>query len=125
MVALFGLIQPSQASAISSSPRVVSFAISAIGVVTSLLWLIITNRGKAFYSHWYEQLNFLEKQYLAPINIFRTADEYFAKGRIKIGDQEFVLDRLSRGIPIFLAVKVVTTLFIIIWITLLVSLFLT
>jgi len=96
----------------------ISLAICVMGFLMCFLWLIIAKRSEAFYNHWYEQLKLLEKSYLTPINIFQVADEYFDKGRITLGGKEFKLDRVSRLIKMYQAVRVVIRLFMVGWLAL-------
>lgn len=102
----------------SSSSKAISLAICVIGFVMSILWLLIVKRSEAFYNHWYEQLKFLEKHYLAPVNIFQIADQYFATGQIKLGEETFKLDFLSRRMRMFQAMQVASLVLAIIWLAL-------
>ncbi len=118
MITLLGLILPRQVVAVAPAVKVISLAICTVGVIMCLLWLIVIKRGEAFYNYWYEQLDFLETQYHAPVNIFLIADEYFKKGRIKIGDVELKLGFLSRRMRIFQALMVASLIFIVVWLSL-------
>jgi hypothetical protein len=120
---LIGILGLGRSSGVMTPPLqgislAISLAICLIGFLMCFLWLIIVKRSEAFYEHWYEQLKFLEKEYLTPINIFQVADEYFAKGEIKMGQEKFKLDRVSRLIHIYHSLIVAVIIFMLIWLTL-------
>jgi ABC-type transport system involved in multi-copper enzyme maturation permease subunit len=117
LIAILGLVWRSQNVA-SQTPRFLPIMICAIGVVMCFLWVIIVRRSEAFYNHWYEQLKFLEKEYLSPINTFQIADEYFAKGRIKLGQEEFKLDFVSRRMHIYHILMAVPLVLLTAWLSL-------
>ncbi len=116
LIGILGLLRSPGITTPTLKP--ISLAICVFGFVMCFLWLIIVRRSEAFYNHWYEQLKFLEKKYLAPINIFQVADEYFAKGRIKLGQEQFKLDFLSRLIRIYHALIVALLIFMVVWLIL-------
>lgn len=96
----------------------ISLAICAMGFFMCFLWLIIVKRSEAFYNHWYDQLTFLEKEYLTPIKIFQVAEEYFAKGKVMLGQKKLDLDRVSRLIHIYHALIVAVIIFMLVWLAL-------
>jgi hypothetical protein len=119
LIAILGLGRSS--GVVTSSGGIslaISLAICAIGFFMCFLWLIIVKRSEAFYEHWYEQLKFLEREYLAPINIFQVADDYFAKGEITLGKERFKLDPVSRLIHIYHALIVAVMIFMVVWLIL-------
>jgi hypothetical protein len=118
LVVVLGLIRPPQAETVNPTPKILTYMICSIGLVMCFLWLTTVRRSEAFYNHWYEQLKFLEKQYLAPISVFQIADEYFAKGRIKLGEEEFKLDFLSRQMRIYHALIGAPLVFLVAWLSL-------
>jgi len=118
MFTIVGLIRPKEIVTVSPPIRVLSVVICIFGALVCLLWWIIVRRSEAFYDHWYEQLKFLEKQYLSPINIFQTAEEYFATGQIQIGEQLFKLGPIAKRLRIYLALTVVPIILIVGWILL-------
>lgn len=93
-----------------------------IGIMLCLFWLIVVRRSEAFYNCWYEQLIFIENQYLSPLRVFRTADEYFEKGMIKLGNKELKLDLLSRVARIYHVMVGIPLMFLVVWITVLIYL---
>jgi hypothetical protein len=113
MLTVIGLMLSSRM--ITPSLTAVSIAICAIGVVVCVLWLLIAKRSEAFYNHWYEQLKFIERQYLTPVRIFQIADEYFSKGYIILGKEHFKLDFLSRSLHMFTAMQILAVIFSIVW----------
>ncbi len=112
MVTILGLIFQRSVPGI---PKPVPLAICLVGVITCALWFVIIRRSEAFYDHWYDQLEYLEKQYLKPLAIFQYADQFFAKGRIKLGDEEFTLDTLARQMRIYVATLITSVIFLITW----------
>jgi hypothetical protein len=114
MLTVIGLMQSSQAPAYTESSKAISVVICGIGVVVCIFWLLIAKRSEAFYNHWVEQLKFLEKEYLTPINTFQIADEFFAKGQIKLGKDFFKLDFLSR-MRMFRAMQFLALVFSFVW----------
>ena len=115
---LIGILKLGRSSGDVTPPlQGISLAICVMGFLMCFLWLIIAYRSEAFYNHWYEQLKFLEKKYLTPINIFQMADDYFKNGEIKLGEGEkpFKLDRVSRLIHIYHALIVAVMIFMVGW----------
>ena len=96
--------------------------VSVIGIMLCLFWLIVVRRSEAFYNHWYEQLIFIENKYLGPLRVFNTADEYFEKGMIKLGNKELRLDRLSRIARIYHVMVGIPVMFLVVWVTVLIYL---
>ena len=97
--------------------------ICLIGIMMCLFWLIVVRRSEAFYNHWYEQLKFIEDEYLAPLRLFNTADEYFEKGIIKLGNKPpFKLDPLSKIARIYHVMVGIPLVFLVVWITVLIYL---
>ena len=90
-------------------------AICAIGVIACIIWLLIAKRSEAFYDHWYEQLKYLEREYLVPIRTFQIAAEFFARGHITLGKESFKLDPLARVMRMFMAMQFLATTFSIVW----------
>ena len=120
---LIGILGLGRSSGVVTPPiqgisLAISLAICVIGFFMCFLWLVIVKRSEAFYEHWYEQLKFLEKEYLTPINIFQVADDYFTNGKIKLGQVEFKLDRVSRLIHIYHALIVAVIIFMLVWLAL-------
>ena len=99
------------------SLKAISCAICLIGFASCVFWFLIAKRGVAFYDHWYEQLKYIENQYLNPIQIFNTADLYFEKGYIKLGNKELSLNRWAR-LKMFSAMQFLALFFCVVWICL-------
>jgi hypothetical protein len=121
LVAIIGLIRPEDASQATETQKVLSLMISILGILIAILWLIIVRRSEAFYNYWYEQLEYIEKQYLAPLEIFQVADDYFRTGKATIGrstanQKEIRLDFISRQLKIYHAVIAVPLVFLAGWI---------
>ena len=114
MLTVVGLMRSSQLVTATPSSKAISVAICVIGVAVCVFWFLIAKRTEAFYNHWYEQLKFLEKQYLAPIQIFSMAEEFFAKGRLRLGDADFKLG-LSARVGMFTALQTLSLIFSIVW----------
>lgn len=117
LLTILGLLQSAKAP-MSSNLKSVSLAMCLMGCLINILWLFVAKRSEAFYNHWYEQLELLERQHLNLINIFRTADEYFATGRIVLGTKLFELDFSSRFVRMFKVVQILTLIMAIVWFTL-------
>ena len=115
MLTVIGLMHSSQANVFSGSSKAVSLAICLMGFVVCLFWFLVARRSEAFYNHWYEQLKFLEKQYLDPIKIFQTADEFFSKGHIELGLFNFELDRFARLLRMFVVMQILASFFSVVW----------
>jgi len=118
MLTVIGLMRSSQILSATGSIKAISVAICVIEVLVCILWLFIAKRGEAFYNHWYEQLKFLEKEYLSPIRAFQIADEFFLKGQIKLGEEYFKLDFFSRSIHMFAALQIMAIIFSCVWLCL-------
>ena len=116
LIAILGLIRPFQDVTTAQTSRVLPLLVCCIGAVICLLWIIIIKRSEAFYNHWYEQAKFWEKEYLSPINVFRIADEYFERGVIKLGDEEFRLDFVAKRMHIYHALIAIPLVFLAAWI---------
>lgn len=114
MITILGILQASQTS-ITPNLKSVSLAMCLMGGLINILWFFVAKRSEAFYNHWYEQLKFLERQYLTPISIFQTADTYFATGRINLGKEHFKLNLLSRIARMFMIVQILTLLLTGVW----------
>lgn len=106
----------------ANSGCVFGIIICVIGIMLCLFWLIVVRRSEAFYNHWYEQLIFIEDNYLSPLRVFNLADEYFEKGIIKLGDKELKLDRVSRIARIYHVMVGIPVMFLFVWITVLIYL---
>jgi len=115
MLTVIGLMLTSQNATIALYTKVISIAICVIGVAVCVFWFQIAKRSEAFYNHWYEQLEFLETQYLAPVQIFSLADKYFSKGHVRIGKKDFKLDVVSSLMRMFTALQVLALIFSIVW----------
>jgi len=121
---LIGILGLGRSSGVVTTPvqgisLAISLAICAMGFFMCFLWLVIVKRSEAFYNHWYEQLKFLEKEYLDPIKVFQLADDYFDKKKeIKLGEEPFKLDRVSRLIHIYHALIVAVIIFMLVWLAL-------
>lgn len=124
LVAILGLVWPSESATFNPMVRVFIFLICAIGVLVSPLWLIVVRRSEAFYNCWYEHLKFLEKQYLAPIDVLQSADKFFAEGRVMLGAEEIKLDRISSRMRIYHALIALPLVFLAAWVGLIVYLIL-
>jgi hypothetical protein len=127
LIGILGLFWPSETQAALSAsmgppPSFFGFVICAVGVIMCLFWLVVVRRSEAFYNHWYEQLKFLEKQYLAPLSVFQTADQFFAEGHVKLGDAEFKLDPVSRLGRVYQVMIGAPLVFLVAWLTILCSL---
>jgi len=116
MFTILGLIRPKEIVVVSPAIQTISFVICFFSAIICFLWLIVVRRSEAFYDHWYEQLKFLEKQYLQSITIFRTADEYFSRGKIEIGGKSFKLGPLAKRLRIYMASTAVPAILILVWI---------
>ena len=116
MIGILGLLRSAEIKTPTLKP--ISLGICVFGFVMCILWLLIVRRSEAFYNHWYEQLKFLEKEYLSPINIFQVADEYFTTGHIQLGQDKFKLAFLPRLIRIYHALIVVLLIFMGVWLIL-------
>jgi len=113
MLTAIGLMAKLQNAA--TSLRAVLVAVCFVGVIVCVFWLFIARRSEAFYNHWYEQLKFLERKYLAPMKIFQIADEFFSKGRVKLGSEEFKLGFLARTVHMFVAMQILSVVFSFVW----------
>lgn len=124
MITALGLIRPAQAApAVGQTlnvgaPKEFFLAICVIGALVSFLWLTTILRSEAFYNHWFEQLKYLERQYLAPIQTFQLADDYFAKGEITLGTEKFKLPREAKIIRIYQALVITAAGFLVTWVIL-------
>lgn len=119
MVTALGLIRAAQGpSAAAQSVNIGFFALCIIGALACLLWLTTIFRSEAFYNLWYEQLKFLEKEYLDPIKTFQLADDYFERGEIELGGKKFKLPRTANIIHIYQALMVTSLGFLATWIIL-------
>ncbi len=116
LLTVVNLTRPAQSAPAATSWKAVSLAICVVGVVVCAFWFLISKRGEAFYNHWYDQLEFLETHYLSPIQVFRTADDFFSKGTVKLGDEKLELDRLSRSIKIFAAIQALSGIIVLVWV---------
>lgn len=131
LVGILGLFGKASQSVLSSvqnvqpahSGSIFGIIICIIGITMCLFWLIVVRRSEAFYNHWYEQLMFIEDQYLAPLRVFNTADEYFEKGIIELGNKTLELDRLSKIARIYHVMVGIPVVFLLVWITVLIYLF--
>src|SRR5512135_1559680 len=114
---MLGLVAgKSEVVPVTPALKLIFAAICLMGVVISILWFLIAKRSEAFYDHWYEQLEFLERDYLSPISVFSIADEYFAKRQIKLGNKLIKLDVLSSRIRISQALQLTPIIFGVVWI---------
>ena len=113
-----GLILPKDGTSGNHPLNFVPVTICVVGVVLCLLWLFTAARGEAFFNLWNEQLKYLEQTYLSPIKIYRNADKYFIKGRIKLGKEEFKLNFLARWIKITHALEISSVIFSLVWVVL-------
>jgi hypothetical protein len=118
MLAIHGWFQSSKVPAITSSSIAISLAICVTGFCVCILWMLIVKRSETFYRHWYEHLKLLEKRYVEPVNIFQIADQYFSMGEMKLGEETFKLDFLSRRMRMFQVIKLVFLILAIVWVSL-------
>ena len=116
LLTVVGLMQKTNCANILPSLRAISIAICIIGVAVCFFWFLIGKRGEAFYNHWHEQLTYLEKQYLNPIQIFNFSEAFFIKGSVKLGETYFKIDRLSGFVKMFSAMQILSTIISIVWI---------
>lgn len=122
MVTALGLIRRAQdstavaATVNVSRPNEFFLALCVIGALASFLWLTTIFRSEAFYNHWFEQLKFLERQYLDPIKTFQLADDYFTKGEITLGSEKFKLPREAKIIKIYHALLITSVGFLATWV---------
>lgn len=122
MVTALGLVRPSSNIPLSISSALISnelyIAICIVGALMNFLWLTMIFRSEAFYNHWFEQLKYLEREYLDPIKIFQYADDYFSKGEITLGNQTFRLPREAKFVKIYKALVITSLGFLMVWIIL-------
>ena len=114
LVTILGLIAPGGKVSLGS-PKPIELTICLIGILICGLWFMTIRRSEAFYNIWYEQLKYLEKQYLKPLAIFQNAEEFFAQGRIKLGEQELRLDALAKESRIYLATVAAASILLVTW----------
>jgi hypothetical protein len=107
LMTLLGAIQPKDSNIIIPVMMIaISFLICLLAAVICIMWFLISNRFIAFYDHWFEQIKYLEKEYLKPIQVFTWADEYFTgRKELTLGEKYFKLDRVSKFIKISSAIK--------------------
>ncbi len=115
MFTVIGLLHTVQSSASAPAVKAVSIAICVIGAMACILWLLVAKRSEAFYDHWYDQLEYLEKNQLTSIHIFQTADKYFTEGFIEFGGTPVRLDFFSRSLRIFTAIQLIASVFVFVW----------
>lgn len=91
-------------------------AVCIVGAIASLLWIFTILRSEAFYNHWFEQLKYLERQYLDPIKTFQFADDFFRKGEVMLGTQKLTLPLAVKVIRIYQALLIASVISLAIWI---------
>ncbi|MEM2703928.1 MAG: hypothetical protein QXR45_12295 [Candidatus Bathyarchaeia archaeon] len=88
---------------ITSFLRVGLLSISVIGLGSSFVWFLITNRTHAFHRHWIRLIRDIEEQHLQELTIFRKEEEL--KEKLKFYEK----------IPIHIISPMVPLLFTILW----------
>jgi len=117
MLTVIGIMNSSGAAS-NIKAKAISIAICGMGVLVCFFWFLIARRSEAFYNHWYEQLKFLEKQYLEPVKTFQIADEFFSKGHITLGETFFRLDVFMRMLRMFTIMQFLALMFSLVWLAL-------
>ena len=116
LLTLLGAIQPKDANIIIPILLIaISSIICLLGAIVCVMWFLISNRFMSFYNHWFEQLKFLEEEYLKPIQVFTLADDFFENKEIKLGEKTFKIDRISRFVKISTAIKCLSLILGSIW----------
>ena len=85
------------------------------GVALCILWAYVAFRGRAFHDHWYDQLIALEKEYLAPVEVFGKAETCFKDGHVLMAGEERRLDWKARPLKIHSVIILLPILFLIGW----------
>jgi hypothetical protein len=123
LLTVAGILQITKPISDPSLLNVIPIGLCFIGVVVCTFWFFIGLRGEAFYNHWYEHLKYLERTYLEPIKIFRSADTFFKDGKINFDESNnakgFTLNWFVKSARIFKSMLILSGVFALVWIGLL------